>query len=97
MMVGLAVFLLLSKLGHFNWSAFSALLFWITATPLSHQTLRPKQLNDVISTKERYHHFVNASPEISALVTNKLIACYLGINQELVRVIRKRQVKKNST
>ena len=51
--------------------------------------------NHILNAEERYHHFVTTYPEITAVVTNKLIASYLGITQEFVSVIRKRRsVKK---
>ena len=45
--------------------------------------------NHTMNAEERYLHFVTNYPEITALVTNKLIAGYLGITQEFVSVIRK--------
>ena len=50
--------------------------------------------NHTMNAEERYHHFVTTYPEISELVTNKLIASYLGITQEFVSVIRKRRALK---
>ena len=50
--------------------------------------------NHIMNAEERYHHFVSTYPEIAALVTNKLIASYLGITQEFVSVIRKRRSMK---
>ena len=51
--------------------------------------------NHTMNAEERYHHFVTTYPKITELVTNKLIASYLGITQEFVSVIRKRRsVKK---
>ena len=52
--------------------------------------------NHVLNAEERYHHFVTTYPEISAVVTNKLIASYLGITQEFVSVIRKRRAEKKT-
>ena len=42
---------------------------------------------------ERYYHFITTYPDIAAMLTNKLIASYLGITQEFVSVIRKRRSK----
>ena len=50
--------------------------------------------NHTMTAEERYHHFVTTYPEITELVTNKLIASYLGITQEFVSVIRKRRSSK---
>lgn len=50
--------------------------------------------NHTMNAEQRYHHFVTTYPEITALVTNKLIASYLGITQEFVSVIRKRRANK---
>lgn len=50
--------------------------------------------NHTMNAEERYHHFVSTYPEITELVTNKLIASYLGITQEFVSVIRKRRSEK---
>ncbi len=50
--------------------------------------------NHTMNAEERYHHFVSTYPEISELITNKLIASYLGITQEFVSVIRKRRSEK---
>ena len=50
--------------------------------------------NHTMNAEERYHHFVTTYPEIAELVTNKLIASYLGITQEFVSVIRKRRLEK---
>ena len=50
--------------------------------------------NHTMNAEERYHHFVTTYPEIAELVTNKLIASYLGITQEFVSVIRKRRSAK---
>lgn len=50
--------------------------------------------NHSMNAEERYHHFITTYPEISELVTNKLIASYLGITQEFVSVIRKRRLGK---
>lgn len=52
--------------------------------------------NHTLNAEERYHHFVTTYPEIAELVTNKLIASYLGITQEFVSVIRKRRTKNTS-
>ena len=52
--------------------------------------------NHIMTAEERYHHFVTTYPDIAAMLTNKLIASYLGITQEFVSVIRKRRsIKKN--
>ena len=50
--------------------------------------------NHTMNAEERYHHFVSTYPEITELLTNKLIASYLGITQEFVSVIRKRRSEK---
>ncbi|PHN02748.1 Crp/Fnr family transcriptional regulator [Flavilitoribacter nigricans] len=50
--------------------------------------------NHTMKAEERYHHFVSTYPEIAQLVTNKLVASYLGITQEFVSVIRKRLSEK---
>ncbi|MEM6772965.1 MAG: Crp/Fnr family transcriptional regulator, partial [Bacteroidota bacterium] len=47
--------------------------------------------NHTMSAEERYEHFVGTYPEIDQLVTNKLIASYLGITQEFLSMIRKRR------
>ncbi|MEL6191383.1 MAG: Crp/Fnr family transcriptional regulator [Bacteroidota bacterium] len=47
--------------------------------------------NHTMSAEARYHHFVSTYPEIAGMVTNKLIASYLGITQEFLSVIRKRR------
>ena len=52
--------------------------------------------NHTMNAEERYLHFVTTYPEIAELVTNKLIASYLGITQEFVSVIRKRRSKKKT-
>ena len=52
--------------------------------------------NHTMNAEERYHHFVTTYPEITELVTNKLIASYLGITQEFVSVIRKRRSLKKT-
>ena len=51
--------------------------------------------NHSLNAEERYHHFVTTYPQIAELVTNKLIASYLGITQEFVSVIRKRWASKD--
>lgn len=52
--------------------------------------------NHVMTAEERYNHFITTYPDIAAMLTNKLIASYLGITQEFVSVIRKRRsLKKN--
>lgn len=50
--------------------------------------------NHTMTAEERYHHFVTTYPEIAMVVTNKLVASYLGITQEFVSVIRKRLSEK---
>lgn len=52
--------------------------------------------NHTMNAEDRYHHFVTTYPEITELVTNKLIASYLGITQEFVSVIRKRRSMKKT-
>lgn len=53
--------------------------------------------NHLMTAEERYQHFLTTYPDIAAMLTNKLIASYLGITQEFVSVIRKRwALKKNS-
>ncbi|MEM6631444.1 MAG: Crp/Fnr family transcriptional regulator [Bacteroidota bacterium] len=50
--------------------------------------------NHTMNAEERYKHFVTTYPEIADLVTNKLIASYLGITQEFLSMIRKRRAEK---
>ena len=52
--------------------------------------------NHTMNAEERYHHFVTTYPGIRELVTNKLVASYLGITQEFVSVIRKRRALKKT-
>ncbi|MEM7659690.1 MAG: Crp/Fnr family transcriptional regulator [Bacteroidota bacterium] len=53
--------------------------------------------NHAMTAEERYGHFLTTYPDIAAMLTNKLIASYLGITQEFVSVIRKRwSLKKDS-
>ncbi len=47
--------------------------------------------NQTMNAEGRYHHFITTYPEITELVTNKLIASYLGITQEFLSMIRKRR------
>ena len=52
--------------------------------------------NHTMTAEERYQHFTTIYPEITALVTNKLIASYLGITQEFLSMIRKRRSVRKS-
>ncbi|MEN0051233.1 MAG: Crp/Fnr family transcriptional regulator [Bacteroidota bacterium] len=52
--------------------------------------------NQTMTAEERYQHFTNLYPEITELVTNKLIASYLGITQEFLSMIRRRRVEKKT-
>ena len=52
--------------------------------------------NHTMNAEERYTHFMNTYPEISSLLTNKLIASYLGITQEFLSMIRRRRAEKKS-
>ncbi|MEM6344555.1 MAG: Crp/Fnr family transcriptional regulator [Bacteroidota bacterium] len=52
--------------------------------------------NHTMTAEQRYDHFITTYPDIAAMLTNKLIASYLGITQEFVSVIRKRRALKKS-
>lgn len=52
--------------------------------------------NQTMNAEERYQHFVNLYPEITELVTNKLIASYLGITQEFLSMIRRRRSERKA-
>ncbi|MEM9528028.1 MAG: Crp/Fnr family transcriptional regulator [Bacteroidota bacterium] len=52
--------------------------------------------NQTMNAEERYHYFITTYPEINELVTNKLIASYLGITQEFLSMIRKRRSTKRN-
>ncbi|MEM0992628.1 MAG: Crp/Fnr family transcriptional regulator [Bacteroidota bacterium] len=52
--------------------------------------------NQTMTAEERYQHFVTLYPEITELVTNKLIASYLGITQEFLSMIRRRRAEKRT-
>ncbi|MEL7160889.1 MAG: Crp/Fnr family transcriptional regulator [Bacteroidota bacterium] len=52
--------------------------------------------NQTMNAEERYHYFITTYPEINELVTNKLIASYLGITQEFLSMIRKRRATRKS-
>ena len=52
--------------------------------------------NHTMTAEKRYDHFITTYPDIAAMLTNKLIASYLGITQEFVSVIRKRRTQKKT-
>ncbi|MEM6846168.1 MAG: Crp/Fnr family transcriptional regulator [Bacteroidota bacterium] len=52
--------------------------------------------NHTMTAEERYFHFLNTYPEISQRVTNKQIASYLGITQEFVSKIRRKNLGRRS-
>ncbi len=51
--------------------------------------------NHSMTAEERYHHFINAYPQITHRLTNKHIASYLGITHEFVSKIRKKSISSN--
>ncbi len=52
--------------------------------------------NHTMTAEERYFHFLNTYPEISQRITNKQIASYLGITQEFVSKIRRKNLSRRS-
>ncbi|MGD1892254.1 MAG: Crp/Fnr family transcriptional regulator [Cyclobacteriaceae bacterium] len=50
--------------------------------------------NHTMTAEERYFHFLKTYPEISQRITNKQIASYLGITQEFVSKIRKKNLSR---